>query len=191
MFKKIQKQYDPWLDLFKYIGVFTLISLFLIILISTKFPKKMEESQFHVNSISFSPLINYHHDSKNIIDWNITLSIKNPNEGTIIFVYEEIRAWIYHMDDFFSVTELLDPIIQNSKVTIRLSSYDHDGWLSKEIEEEFEGYKEVAFDFLLQSRFCVDTKLRFRKSANCNDLRLHSFNMTNGIMSGYGGNCTQ
>lgn len=200
MFKKIQKQYDPWLNLFKYIGLFSLISLFLTILFSSKFIKKIQTPQFHITSISFSPSIN-HHGSKNIIDWNITLSIKNPNEGSIIFMYEEIRAWIYRMDDLFSVYKLVDPIIQSPKekillVPIRLSTYDHDGWLSKEIEEDFAIGKEVAFDFLLQSRFYVSNKLRIFKKrvilgVYCNDLRLDLFNRTNGIMHGDGGNCTQ
>lgn len=102
----------------------------------------------------------------------------------------------------------MEPLIfQGSKeqtlVQLRLTTYDHDGWLSKGIEGEFERNKAVAFDLLLQSNVRHNPKLLFRGNpkllfwrspllvVGCNDLTVDSFNKTNWIMTGKGGNCTQ
>lgn len=154
--------------------------------------------QIRVVSISFSPFNNASsRDSNYILDWNVTLYIKKPNEDTIV-TYEEIRAWLYHKDDLVSVGRMESLIFQGSNeqtlVPIRLTTYDQDGWLSKEIEGEFER-NEVIFYLLLKFIFRINPNLRFDDSSRivveCENLMLDSFNKTNGIMTGKGGNCTQ
>ncbi|OIT35058.1 iaa-amino acid hydrolase ilr1-like 3 [Nicotiana attenuata] len=184
-------------DFLLYVGAFSLIAfLFLMFFFSIKSIHTIKQPQFNVVSISFSP---FNNASNYVIDWNITLSINNSNEDTI-FTYENTQAWLYHKDELLSVGRMEPLIFQGSKeqtlVQLRLTTYDHDGWLSKGIEGEFERNKAVAFDLLLQSNvrhnpkllFPGNPKLMFRRSpllvVGCNDLRVDSFNKTNWIMTG-------